>query len=137
VGYSVLAQSNESQAVEQRQCLLLVEDDPAIADLLTAIVEDAGCSAVQAADGLSALRLAHELHPCLITLDLGLPALDGRSVLQALKRDPATAGIAIIIISAFTDTLTPDERGAVTAVLQKPFDVHEVIRVIDGVLHSV
>src|SRR5581483_11698768 len=98
-----MTRADESATVEQRQCLLLVEDDPAIADLLTAIVEDAGCSAIQAPDGVSALRLARELHPCLITLDLGLPTLDGQRVLQALRRDPATAEIAVVIISAFTD----------------------------------
>ena len=131
-----MAQAYGREARAQRRCLLVVEDDPAIADLLKAIVEDAGCEAIWAADGSSALRLAHELQPRLITLDLGLPGLDGRAVLRALSADPATAHIAVVVISAYVHTLPADERRAAAGVIQKPFDVDEVIRAIDGILRA-
>ena len=131
-----MAQVSGRQVGAQRKSLLVVEDDPAIAELLTAIVEDAGCEAIWAADGSTALRLAREARPCLITLDLGLPGLDGRAMLRALRADPATAHIAVVVISAFVHALPADERRAAAAVIQKPFDLEEVIRVIDGILRT-
>jgi CheY-like chemotaxis protein len=115
---------------------LVVEDDPAIGDLLVSIVKDAGCDAIHAEDGHSALRLARMVHPQIITLDLGLRGLDGRAVLRALKTDPATADISVIVISAFADQLDPQDRRAAFATLRKPFDIDHVIRVIERALHA-
>ena len=121
---------------DRRRCLLVVEDDPAICDLLVAVVKDAGCDAIHAEDGHSALRLARVVHPHLITLDLGLPDLDGRAVLRALKDDPVTADISVIVISAYADQLDPQDRRAAFATLRKPFDIDHVARLIERALHA-
>lgn len=66
-------------------------------------------SACSANDGL---RLAHELRPALITLDVLMPGIDGWQVLEALRRDPSTAGIPVVIISASDDQAIAARAGA-------------------------
>ena len=121
---------------DRRRCLLIVEDNQAIGDLLVALVNDAGCDAARAEDGRSALRLAREIRPQLITLDLELPAPDGRAVLRDLKADAATAHIPVIVISAHADLLDPQERRAAFATLRKPFDLDQVLWLIERALDA-
>ena len=121
---------------DRRRCLLVVEDDPAIRDLLVAIVKDAGCDAIHAEDGHDALRLARSARPRLITLDLGLPGLDGRAVLRALKTDPATANILVIVVSTYADQLDPRDQQAAFAIVRKPFDIDDLIRQIARALDA-
>ena len=73
-------------------------------------------SACSANDGL---RLAHELRPALITLDVLMPGIDGWQVLEALRGDPETAGIPVIIISA-SDDHTITARAGANGFITKP-----------------
>lgn len=110
--------------------VLIVEDDGHVAAVLKDMVEDAGYEAEIAMDGLSALQLALRDRPDLITLDYTLPRLHGDTVLRALKNEPATAHIPVVMISARANELDADDcRGAV-AVLEKPFDIDEVVGII-------
>jgi signal transduction histidine kinase/CheY-like chemotaxis protein len=79
--------------------VLVAEDDDEFARALTADLAAAGYRTVRARDGDAALRLARSERPDAITLDLVLPGRDGWEALQALKADPATAAIPVIIIS--------------------------------------
>ena len=101
--------------------ILVVEDDPRSADLLRIILEGAGHTVVVARDGVEGLELAHRLSPAAIVLDVLLPRLDGWELLARLKRDPATSGLPVVIVSML------DERGAGFALgaaeyLVKPVD---------------
>jgi DNA-binding response OmpR family regulator len=55
---------------------------------------------LEAADGLEALSLAREKHPSLVLLDIGMPGMDGFEVCRALKTDPATSAIKVVILTA-------------------------------------
>ncbi|HYU19073.1 MAG TPA: response regulator [Chloroflexota bacterium] len=70
------------------------------------------------------------MRPDLITLDLSLPGLDGRDVPRALKSETETRHIPAVIISAHAAQLKPEERQLAAAALHKPFDVDEVLDVI-------
>ena len=101
--------------------ILVVEDDPRSADLLRVILEGAGHAVVVARDGVEGLELARRLGPAAIVLDVLLPRLDGWELLARLKRDPATSGLPVVIVSML------DERGAGFALgaaeyLVKPVD---------------
>jgi len=101
--------------------ILVVEDDPRSADLLRIILEGAGHTVVVARDGVEGLELARRLSPAAIVLDVLLPRLDGWELLARLKRDPATSGLPVVIVSML------DERGAGFALgaaeyLVKPVD---------------
>jgi len=113
-----------------RKTVLVVEDDEAVSSLLVALLEDRGYAAVPALDGRSAIELARKLCPHLITLDLALPGTDGHEVLENLKANPETRDIPVVVISAFTQILPAGDRKKLAYLLGKPFDVTEVLEIV-------
>jgi CheY-like chemotaxis protein/signal transduction histidine kinase len=79
--------------------ILVVDDDPLIQQLLKGQLELEGFDVALAPDGVTALRLVRERRPASIILDIHLPRLDGWSVLQEIKSDPALASIPVVILS--------------------------------------
>jgi CheY-like chemotaxis protein len=80
--------------------ILVVEDSQTQAVQIKAVLEKAGDLTVQvAASGLDGLRLAQEMAPDLIVLDVVLPDMDGFQVCRRLKRDPATMDIPVIMLT--------------------------------------
>ena len=78
-------------------CILVVEDSQTQAAQLKMVLENAGDLTVELAhNGLDGLRLAQEMSPDLIVLDIVLPDMDGFQVCRRLKRDPATMDIPVI-----------------------------------------
>jgi len=85
--------------------ILVVEDDPGAIELLTVYLTSAGFNVAVAHDGEEGLAMARSLRPAGITLDIGLPRLDGWDLLALIKGDRETANIPVIIVSML------DERG--------------------------
>jgi DNA-binding response OmpR family regulator len=112
--------------------ILVVEDDPTIAAILRIFLEDSGCRVVVAEQGGEAVRLAREVHPDLITLDLALPDIDGTEVLRQLNADADLVHVPVIVVTARRFEPRPEEN--VTAVLQKPFDATELEDTINRAL---
>ena len=83
--------------------MLVIDDDPASRDLLRRHLEAEGVRVVAAAGGEEGLRLARQLRPALVTLDVLMPGLDGWAVLGALKGDPATADIPVVVLTLLDD----------------------------------
>lgn len=80
--------------------ILLVEDSQTQASQIKMVLENAGDVEVHVAySGLEGLRLANELSPALIVLDIVLPDMDGFQVCRRLKRDPATMAIPVIMLT--------------------------------------
>jgi CheY-like chemotaxis protein len=119
-------------SADQRKTVLVVEDDESVSSLLVALLEDRGYLAIPALDGKSAIELARRHEPHLITLDLALPGSDGHDVLASLKADPRTREIPIVVISAFTQILPAGDRKKLAYLLGKPFDVSEVLEVVQA-----
>ena len=88
---------------EHRPRLLLVDDEPTNLQLLRQVLQ-ADYRLLFATDGARALQLAKEQRPDLILLDIMMPGMDGYAVCQALKRQPLTAHIPVIFVTALTDT---------------------------------
>lgn len=84
------------------QTVLVVEDSKFLRSDREHILKKAGYLVLTAADGLEALTVARVASPDLILLDMMLPKLDGPSVLRALKADPATAQIPVIVVTALS-----------------------------------
>jgi CheY-like chemotaxis protein len=80
---------------------MLVEDDPAVAELYRFRLEIDGHHVVVAPDGEVALPTAREHRPNLIFLDIRLPKLDGMGVLAALKDDPELAATPVVMLSNY------------------------------------
>ena len=79
--------------------VLIVEDDPMFASVLLELARERGFRGLIAQDGAAALALAHRYKPHAITLDIGLPDMDGWALLDLLKNDPRTRHIPIHVIS--------------------------------------
>ena len=79
--------------------VLVIDDDPTVHDLMHRFLSKEGVHMVTAADGKEGLRLAKELRPAVITLDVLMPGMDGWAVLTALKADPALADIPVIMLT--------------------------------------
>jgi len=101
--------------------VLVVDDDPIVHDLMTRFLTKEGFRAVTATNGADALRLARELHPIAITLDVMMPRMDGWAVLAALKADPETAHLPVIMLTMMDDRNMGYALGA-TDYLTKPID---------------
>jgi DNA-binding response OmpR family regulator len=116
--------------------ILVVEDDPDIADLIAHYLTRAGHHVDRLAHGGEAPRRVRETSPELVVLDLMLPGLDGLMVCQALRSDPATAGIPIIMLTARgeeSDRVSGLELGADDYVT-KPFSPKELVARVNALL---
>ena len=117
--------------------VLIVDDEPDLLETLCFNLEREGWSTKVANDGKTALELAFESpHPDVILLDLGLPDTSGSEVCRAIRANPATQDIPIIIVSAKSDEIdrvVGFEVGADDYVA-KPFNVRELRLRIRAVL---
>jgi two-component system chemotaxis sensor kinase CheA len=99
----VVVRMSGGSAVTGRVHVLLVEDDPSVAEMYRVRLEMDGYRVLVAADGQTGLRLIRELEPELVLLDSRLPRLDGAGVLRALRADERTSGQAVVMLSAFDE----------------------------------
>jgi signal transduction histidine kinase/CheY-like chemotaxis protein len=83
--------------------VLVIDDDPLVRQLLETYFKDQGFQVATAAQGMDGLRLARELRPATITLDVLMPGMDGWSTLAALKSDPATHDIPVVMLTIVDD----------------------------------
>lgn len=126
----------QSTTAMAKASILIIEDDPDIVELLQYNLEKEGFPVRTAADGETGLQAARRFKPGMILLDLMMPGMDGLEVCQNLKRDPNTAGIPLMMITAKSqesDVVTGLELGA-DDFLSKPFSPREVIARVRAVL---
>ena len=119
-----------------KQKILIVDDEPDDLEVIAFKLKEAGYIPLTAADGLRAVELVRDERPALVVLDLMLPKLDGLEVCKLLRRDPATAGIPIIMLTARAaemDRIVGLELGADDYVT-KPFSPRELVLRIKKVL---
>src|SRR5882757_7089641 len=107
-GFSVpgLPEQEDDVASPERDELpvvVLVDDDRASLDLLSAYLDGSGTRVLRARDGIEALEQVRKVLPVAVVLDIKLPRLDGWQVLAELKTDPVTAAIPVVIASVVDD----------------------------------
>jgi two-component system cell cycle response regulator DivK len=112
----------------QQQVVLIVDDNEDNLVLLTFLVEQFGCTCINAQDGQTALELAQTHQPSLIFLDIMLPDVDGMEVASCLKNNPVTSKIAIIAVTAMARA--EDKENILSAgcdvCITKPYAVEEI-----------
>lgn len=86
--------------------LLVVEDDPAMSDLLRAMCERQGMFVETRSDAQEILTTLHEIRPGLLLLDIGLPGINGLDVTRQLRAEPRYRDLPIVLVSASTDVET-------------------------------
>jgi CheY-like chemotaxis protein len=80
--------------------LLIADDKPTNRELIRTVIESLGHQVTEAADGIEAVRVAHEQQPDMIILDLHMPGLDGFGVLAELRQDSAFRNTPIMALTA-------------------------------------
>ncbi|MFM7591397.1 MAG: response regulator [Isosphaeraceae bacterium] len=106
--------------------VLIVDDDPAIVDLLTDVLHETKrfeCRSVN--NGFAAGKMANEFHPNLIILDIMLPDINGKVVCETLRKDPNLTDINIICISGMVeeDKIGELMDAGANAFMHKPLDI--------------
>ena len=103
------------------KCVLVIDDDPNVHRLIERTLKDEGVTLWFASNAEEGLRLARELHPAAITLDVMMPGTDGWSVLSSLKADPELAKIPVIMLTIIGEKEFGFALGA-SEYLIKPID---------------
>jgi signal transduction histidine kinase len=120
-----------------RHVVLYIEDNLANLKLVQTLVRHRpSVKIIPAMQGRLGLEFARQHQPVLILLDLHLPDIGGDEVLQQLRDDPVTASIPVVIVSADATAgqIQRLRSAGATAYLTKPFDVRELLRIVDDVL---
>lgn len=116
--------------------ILIVDDEQDFVELVQFRLAGLGCEFIVASDGVQALSQARLCKPNLILLDILLPDLDGLSVCEILRRQPATKKIPIIFMSALSGDVTKRSVAMhAEDFFTKPLDLARLERRIAGLLH--
>src|SRR5262249_28556146 len=110
-------------------CVLVIDDDPMARELISDHLKAEGLSVVTAKGGIEGLKLAKEVRPTAITLDVMMPDLDGWSVLTALRQDPELAEIPVVMVSIVDEQKRGISLGA-AGYLTKPIDRERLRKVM-------
>jgi CheY-like chemotaxis protein len=110
--------------------ILVIDDDPAVHDLMQRFLSKEGFWVEMASGGEAGLALARQLHPAAITLDVMMPGMDGWAVLTALKADPDLANIPVIMLTMIDNKNIGYALGA-SDYLTKPIDRNRLSAILD------
>ncbi|MCI0458416.1 MAG: response regulator, partial [Gemmataceae bacterium] len=113
--------ANGTAADGRRHTVLVIDDDPNVRELVERFLSKEGLKVRTASDGEEGLRLAKELRPAAITLDVMMPGVDGWAILAALKTDATTADIPVIMLTILENQQRGYALGAADY-LTKPVD---------------
>ena len=129
----------------QVQTLLVVDDDPTMVRFLMQTlkageIDEPDAPEYQfltAFDGQQALAALHREKADAVLLDLDLPDINGLTLLEAIRRDPACASLPVVIISANDlPAAAPDQKGRLEVALNRPLSRREVVELLNAVLEK-
>jgi len=113
-----------------RETILVIDDDPAVRDLMSRSLSKVNFNVVAVTSGDEGLRLAKQIRPAIITLDVVMPMRDGWSVLNELKADPDLAKIPVIMVTIVDNEAMGITLGA-SSYLIKPVDRERLVALIE------
>jgi len=115
--------------------ILIVEDHPTMREAMRLVLEGEGFDIDEASDGDQALAAVHDERPDLVLLDMSIPGASGAEVLAAVKSDPATSEVRVIVVTA---TGEEGRAAAMTAgadhYFTKPFSPIALLQAVEEVL---
>lgn len=117
--------------------IVVVDDEPAIAEIICAILEDEGLRAVPAPAGRDVFPLILRELPDIAILDVQMPLVDGIELFHQLRANPQTAAIPVIFLTAnehIVPRRVPDYQARGAIVLPKPFDVMTLLALVHSLL---
>jgi signal transduction histidine kinase/CheY-like chemotaxis protein len=129
VDIPVKAPTPAAVTVSDRETILVIDDDPAVRDLMSRSLSKLDFNVVAVSSGDEGLRIAKEVRPVIITLDVVMPNRDGWSVLNQLKADPELAKIPVIMVTIVDNEAMGITLGA-SSYLIKPVDRERLVTLI-------
>lgn len=115
--------------------ILVIEDEPGVAEIMTVNLVTAGHDVVSVKDGNSALEMLAEDPPDLVLLDLNLPQVSGFRVITVMRRTPEWQDVPVVVVTAYNFEEAMDVvRSGVDEFLTKPFDVQDLLEIVGRVL---
>ena len=114
--------------------VLIVDDEFGLAEVVAEMLSERGFEISLAINGQIALDLIREEVPDLLLLDCMMPILDGLGVVRALRAEPRTAALPIILMTALPHIVPPDVQATACALLHKPFSPADLFAAIDRCL---
>jgi len=121
------------------KCILCVEDEPEMIDLIRLILGRRGFEVIGATGGVEGLKMVREQKPDLVLLDLMMPDMDGWEVYQQIKADEKTKGIPVIVVTAKAqsiDKVLGLHIAKVDDYIAKPFSPQDLLNSIEKVLQK-
>ncbi len=110
--------------------ILIVEDDPQVARLISLVLQRSGYESQTVSDGQTALQRANSHQPAMIFADLGIKGLGGEKLCIALKSQPETEAIPYIIVSGDRDLAEKARQCGADDFLGKPFEFDDLVRLV-------
>ena len=119
----------EKSRPDKKKKVLVADDDPAILEVITLILEDAGYEVKTTVNGHTE-KFAEKYLPDLILLDIWMVGMDGRNICKSLKAEKLTKHIPVIMISANKDTEKIAKEAGADGFLAKPFDMKDLLSTV-------
>ena len=122
-----------NEAIVAERNVLVVDDDPAIQEMLCEIIQQEGCNAVSVGSGEEALKQVENQHFDLIFLDLVLPGMSGVDTLSAIKEK--NDKVVVITITAYGYSIWAKQAMALGAMflIHKPFQARDIVEILDTI----
>ena len=115
--------------------ILIVEDHPTMREAMRLVLEGEGFDIGEASDGEQALAAVHEGPPDLVLLDMSIPGVSGPDVLGAVKSDPATSEVRVIVVTATGEEgRAAAMAGGADHYFTKPFSPIALLQAVEEVL---
>ena len=124
-------------AMEMAPTVLVVDDEPALTEVICAALEDAGLSAQGCTQAAEAFWFIQRAQPKVAILDVRMPGVDGITLLQQLRADPATAGLPVLFLTAHADEVTkrlPHYAALGAHLVAKPFALDQLLGLVQQTL---
>jgi two-component system, OmpR family, alkaline phosphatase synthesis response regulator PhoP len=115
--------------------ILIVEDHPTMREAMRLVLEGEGFDIDEASDGAQALSAVHQQPPDLVLLDMSIPGVSGPDVLAAVKRDPTTSEVRVIVVTATGEEgRAAAMAGGADHYFTKPFSPIALLQAVEEVL---
>ena len=116
---------------DEKKKIMVADDDPAILEALTMMLEDAGYEVITTVDGETIYKMEKEF-PDLLLLDIWMSGMDGRDICRHLKKQELTKDIPIIMISANKDTEQMAKESGADDFITKPFEMKKLLSLVES-----
>jgi CheY-like chemotaxis protein len=113
-----------------RNTILICDDDEGILEMLEIILSGNGYQTVAVRNSLQVFDVIDKQQPGLMLLDLWMPVMSGDQVLKALRQNPETAQLPVVVISASRDGQQIAETAGANEFVAKPFDISTLLSVV-------